>query len=315
LAVNRLLFYMKIMRKQPFFSIIIPTYNRQSQLTTCLQSITRLDYPRKCFEVIVVNDGGDKTLEAIVDQFHNQINLSLITQPHAGPAAARNIGATKAKGELLAFTDDDCIPAPDWLQVLASYFTERSDCIVGGRTINLLTNNIYSTMSQLILDVVYRHYNSNPNQSRFFATNNMALPSDLFFVMSGFDPHFTTSEDREFCDRYLYHGFQLIYASEAIVYHTHTLKFRTFCQQHFNYGRGAFRFHLTRIRRGSGSFLTDSKFHLNLRNWLLYPFSQVQGRQVILVAVLLIVWQVVNAAGFFWEAGNYGIKNLMRIQD
>ena len=298
------------MNKQPFFSIIIPTYNRQSQLTTCLQHITRLDYPRKCFEVIVVNDGGDKTLEAIVDQFSNQSNLKLVTQSHSGPAAARNTGATKAKGELLAFTDDDCMPAPDWLQVLASNFTRKPDCIIGGRTINLLTDNIYSTMSQLILDVVYRHYNSNPNQSRFFATNNMALPSDLFFAMSGFNPHFTTSEDREFCDRYLYHGFQLIYASEAIVYHAHSLKFRTFCQQHFNYGRGAFRFHLTRISRGSGSLLEDSKFHLNLRNWLLYPFSQVQGSKAISLALLLILWQVLNATGFLWEAGNHTLAYL-----
>ena len=298
---------------QPLFSIIIPTYDRPKQLSTCLKSLARLHYPRDCFEVIVVNDGGETKLEAIIDPFRNQINLSLITQPHAGPAAARNTGAAKAKGEFLAFTDDDCMPPSDWLQVLAFNFTQKPNCIVGGRTINLLTNNIYSTMSQLILDVVYRHYNVKPHESRFFATNNMALPTDHFFAIGGFNPNFTTSEDREFCSRYLYHGFQLIYASEAIVYHAHSLKFRTFCQQHFNYGRGAFKFHLTWIRRGSGSFLHGSKFHLNLRNWLLYPFSQVQGRQVISVAVLLIVWQVVNAAGFFWEAVNNIIGSLLRI--
>ena len=293
------------MRKQPFFSIIIPTYNRTAQLTNCLHSLTLLDYPCNCFEVIVVNDGGDKTLEAIVDQISNQINLKLVTQPHSGPAAARNSGAVKAKGEFLAFTDDDCMPAPDWLQVLAFNFTQKPNCIVGGRTINLLTNNIYSTMSQLIVDIVYRHYNAKPHKSRFFTSNNMALPTDHFFAIGGFNPNFTTSEDREFCGRYLYHGFQLIYASEAIVYHAHSLKFRTFCQQHFNYGRGAFRFHLTRISRGSGSLLKDSKFHLNLRNWLLYPFSQVQVSKVMSVVLLLIVWQVVNAAGFFWEAMNH----------
>jgi glycosyltransferase involved in cell wall biosynthesis len=146
------------MRKQPFFSIIIPTYNRTAQLTNCLHSLTLLDYPRNCFEVIVVNDGGETKLEAIADTFRNQINLNLITQPHSGPAAARNTGAAKAKGEFLAFTDDDCIPSPDWLQVLASHFAEMPDYIIGGRTINLLAKNVYSTMSQLIIDVVYRHY-------------------------------------------------------------------------------------------------------------------------------------------------------------
>ncbi|HZX13070.1 MAG TPA: glycosyltransferase family A protein [Thermodesulfobacteriota bacterium] len=64
------------MRKQPFFSIIIPTYNRTAQLTNCLYSMTLLDYPRNCFEVIVVNDGGETTVEAIVDQFRNQMKRS-----------------------------------------------------------------------------------------------------------------------------------------------------------------------------------------------------------------------------------------------
>ena len=301
--------------RQPYFSIIIPTYDRPGQLADCLHSLVGLNYPHNCFEVIVVNDGGETKFEAIVDPFRNQINLSLITQPNAGPAAARNSGAVKAKGEFLAFTDDDCIPSPDWLQVLASHFAEMPDYIIGGRTINLLAKNVYSTMSQLIIDVVYRHYNAKPNQSRFFTSNNLALPVDHFLSLGGFDQHFTTSEDREFCDRCTYNGYQMIYASDALVYHAHLLQFRTFCKQHFNYGRGAFQFHLVRTRRGSGNLLQDFSFHLNLRNWLLYPFSQVQGRQMISMAVLLIVWQVANAAGFFWEAGNYGIKNLMRIQD
>jgi len=240
------------MRKQPSFSIIIPTYNRTAQLTNCLYSLTLLDYPRNCFEVIVVNDGGETKLEAIVDPFRNQINLSLITQSQAGPAAARNSGAAKTNGEFLAFTDDDCMPAPDWLQVLAAHFTEKRDCIIGGRTINLLTDNIYSTMSQLILDVVYRHYNVKPHKSRFFATNNMAMPVNLFRVIGLFETTFTTSEDREFCDRSLYNGFQMIYAPEILVYHAHALTLGTFWRQHFNYGRGAFYFHRVRAQRGQG---------------------------------------------------------------
>jgi len=287
------------MHKQPSFSIIIPTYNRTAQLTNCLHSLTLLDYPRNCFEVTVVNDGGETKFEAIVDPFRNQINLSLITQPHAGPAAERNTGAAKAKGGFLAFTDDDCMPAPDWLQVLAANFTQKPDCIIGGRTINLLTDNIYSTMSQLILDVVYRHYNVKPHKSRFFATNNMAMPVNLFRVIGGFETTFTTSEDREFCDRSLYNGFQMIYARDALVYHAHLLKFRTFWRQHFNYGRGAFYFHRARARRGQERIKVEPlPFYLNL---LRYPFSQARGLQALLLAVLLGVSQMANAIGFLWE--------------
>src|SRR3990170_7160474 len=287
------------MRKQPFFSIIIPTYNRTAQLTNCLHSFTLLDYPRNCFEVIVVNDGGETKLEAIADTFRNQINLNPKTQPHSGPAAARNTGAAKAKGEFLAFTDDDCMPAPDWLQVLAANFTQKPDCIIGGRTINLLTNNIYSTMSQLILDIVYRHYNVKPHKSRFFTSNNMALPIDHFFAIGGFNPNFTTSEDREFCDRSIHDGFQMIYVSEALVYHAHLLTFPTFVKQHFNYGRGAFYFHRARAQRGQGRIRVEPlPFYLNL---LCYPFSQARGLQALLLAVLIGVSQMANAIGFLWE--------------
>ena len=285
--------------RQPYFSIIIPTYDRPGQLADCLHSLVGLNYPHNCFEVIVVNDGGDTTLEAIVDQFRNQINLSLITQPNAGPAAARNSGAVKAKGEFLAFTDDDCIPSPDWLQVLASHFAEMPDYIIGGRTINLLAKNIYSTMSQLIIDVVYRHYNAKPNQSRFFTSNNMALPIDHFFAIGGFNPNFTTSEDREFCDRSIHDGFQMIYVSEALVYHAHLLTFPTFVKQHFNYGRGAFYFHRARAQRGQERIKVEPlPFYLNL---LRYPFSQARGLQTLLLAVLLGVSPMANAIGFLWE--------------
>lgn len=102
------------------------------------------------------------------------------------------------------------------------------------------------------------------------------------------------------------------YVPEALVYHAHRLKFHTFCRQHFNYGRGAFRFHLMRARRGSGSYLQDFKFHLNLRNRLIHPFSKVKAGQKASLAALLAAWQVVNAAGFFWEAGSHNIKNLNR---
>lgn len=288
-------------QEKPFFSIIVPTYCRPSQLAACLQSLARLDYPRDCFEVIVVDDGSPVPPESVVATVRNQLDITLITQMNAGPAAARNSGAARAKGGFLAFTDDDCMPAPNWLRAFASRFEKTPDCVIGGRTVNLLTDNIYSTTSQLIIDVVYRHYNAEPNRSRFFATNNMALPADRFFRVGEFDPNFTTSEDREFCDRCLHRELRMTYAPEAVVYHAHPLKFYTFCRQHFNYGRGAFRFHHVRSRRGSGRLTQDLKFHLNLRNWLLYPFSQVRVRQMASLTVLLTAWQVVNAAGFLWE--------------
>lgn len=288
-------------REKPFFSIVIPTYSRPRQLADCLQSIARLDYPRDRFEVIVVDDGSPMPPEDVVDSFCDRLDVTLLTHLHAGPAAARNTGAAQAKGEFLVFTDDDCTPAPDWLQALAARFATAPDCAIGGQTLNTLTDNPYSTASQLLIAYLYIYYNADSQQARFFASNNLAVPAVRFRAIGSFETTYTraAAEDREFCDRWLYYGYRLIYAPEVLVYHAHALTFRTFFWQHFNYGRGAFGFRQARAQRDQGRIKVEPlSFYLNL---LQYPFSQAQGRWAMLLAALLVVSQVANAAGFVWK--------------
>ncbi|MGL5923098.1 glycosyltransferase family A protein, partial [Chroococcidiopsis sp.] len=108
--------------EQLFFSIIIPTYNRPERLLSCLKSIAQLNYPPDRFEVIVVDDGSEMPIEPVIASFRKQLNLTAIAQQNAGPANARNTGATRARGKFLVFTDDDCMPAPEWLKTLEVRF-------------------------------------------------------------------------------------------------------------------------------------------------------------------------------------------------
>lgn len=285
----------------PFFSIIVPTYVRPRQLATCLRSLSLLDYRRDRFQVIVVDDGGKIPLEVAVAPFNDRLDVTLLTQPQAGPATARNTGVTQAKGEFLVFTDDDCAPTPDWLQKLAARFGAAPDRGIVGRTLNTLPDNLYSTASQFLIDYLCAYYNADPNQAHFITSNNLAVPADSFHAIGGFDMTFPRAggEDREFCDRWLRHGYRMTYAKEVLVYHNHRLTFRAFWRQHFNYGRGAFRFHHLRAQRGSERIrLEPLSFYQNL---LRYPLSQAPGRRALLLAVLLVVSQAANAAGFFWE--------------
>jgi GT2 family glycosyltransferase len=284
--------------QQPFTSVIVPTYNRQAQLAACLESLARLDYPRDRFEVIVVDDGSVAPLEAVVAPFEDRFGLALVKQPHAGAAAARNTGAARAKGEFLAFTDDDCAPASDWLRALAARFAATPDHAIGGRTVNALSDNLYSTTSQSIIDVVYAYYNADAGRARFFASGNLAVPAKGFHAVGGFDPAFRTSEDRDLCDRWLQRGYRMTYAPEAVVYHAHALTLRTFWWQHFGYGRGAFRFHRVDVRRFLVRFRPDVRFYLAVFR---RPFSEPEIRRVLAMAGLLLVWQAANAAGFLWE--------------
>jgi GT2 family glycosyltransferase len=281
----------------PSFSIIIPTYARPSQLATCLESIARLDYPRECFEVIVVDDGSDAPPHDVVASFSSRIEVKLLTQRHAGPAAARNTGAAHACGDFLVFTDDDCLPERSWLRAFASRFQAEPDALVGGRTLNALPANLYSATSQAIIEVVYEHFNT-ANGALFFASNNFGVPASGFHETGGFDSGFITSEDREFCDRWAYHGKRLTYAPEVLIYHAHPLTLRTLWRQHFGYGRGAFRFHRTRRLRYGARIEPDRKFYFKL---LSRPALTEKGRRAVALTALVFWTQLASTAGFAWE--------------
>jgi GT2 family glycosyltransferase len=156
----------------------------------------------------------------------------------------------------------------------------------------------------MILDIVYRHHNADPERARFFATANLAMTASAFRSLGGFDTRFRSAaaEDREFCDRCRFQGYSMAYAPDAVVAHHHELSFLRFCRQQFNYGRGACDFQQIRAQRGSGTLLEDLKFHLNARHWLRDLFAQVSWRETIPLAANLAFWQLSYTAGFFGES-------------
>ena len=288
------------MTDRPFFSIIIPTYNRPDRLANCLKAIAELDYPRDCFEVIVVDDGSKTPLESVVTSFQNQIQIKLLRQENAGPAAARNRGAAEARGKYLAFTDDDCQPTTSWLTQFAASFANSPQAMLGGKTINALQSNPFSTASQKLIDYLYEYYNPAKGKSAFFASNNIAMPAENFKALNGFDVSFplAAAEDRDFCDRWD-RAYPMVYVPEAQIEHYHKLSLKSFWRQHFGYGRGAFCFHQIRSQRAAKEIEVEPlSFYFNL---LAYPFSQTDKQPKILISSLFLVSQIANVAGFFWE--------------
>lgn len=286
----------------PFFSVVIPTYERPAQLSSCLRAIASADYPPERFEVIVVDDGGARSLGGVLEQFRGALDVRLLEQRNTGPAGARNFGAAEARGEFLAFTDDDCAPDAGWLRALAAQFAQTPQRVVGGRTLNALPRNLCAETSQRIIEVVYAHFNADPDDARFFASNNFAVPARGFRESGGFDESFRTSEDREFCARWLSRGGKLAYAPEAVVRHAHPLTPRTLWRQHFGYGRGALKFHRATNADGGARFKPDLTFYAKLfgagATHARSPSEWPRAAQL----TLLLVWsQLANAAGFFYE--------------
>jgi GT2 family glycosyltransferase len=154
----------------------------------------------------------------------------------------------------------------------------------------------------MLIDYLYSYYNPTSNRPSFFASNNFALPTERFHQLGGFDTTFplAAGEDREFCYRWQHHGYPMVYSPEVQIHHVHSLKLRTFWQQHFNYGRGAYYFRRACTLRNQGRIRVEPlSFYCKL---LAYPLlHSVPQLAAILLATLLFVSQVANAAGFFWE--------------
>lgn len=283
----------------PSFSVVVPTYERPVQLAACLHSLAQLDYPRERFEVLIVDDASERPPLELIERFRDALDVKLVEQTkNAGPAAARNLGARSACGEFLAFTDDDCEPELEWLRAFASRFRESPARIVGGCTINALASNPYSETSQLIIDVVYAHFNRDSEDARFFASNNFAVHAESFRDAGGFDETFRTSEDREICARWRSRGLLMTYEPRAVVRHSHRLTLGSLWRQHFGYGRGALRFHRARETQGDGPFKPDADFYTKL---LRTALSQTPRAKAAQLTALLLWSQMANAAGFFYE--------------
>jgi GT2 family glycosyltransferase len=291
-------------RELPFISVVVPTYQRSRQFRECLESLSKARYPRESFEVIVVDDGGTEALDPVLHPFRDRMQMLLVRQRNAGPATARNSGAAKARGDLVAFVDDDCRPSSGWIPALADCCLEAPGAMIGGRTVNALADNPYATASSELLDYLHHYYNRGSDGASFFTANNMAVPADRFREIGGFDPNFplAAGEDRELCDRWRQSGFGLAHAPNAVVHHAHEMDFRGFVRQHFNYGRGAHFFHRSRARRGSGRIRVEPpSFYGNLIRW---AASRGRGGRRLLNVSLILLSQVANALGFFYQSAS-----------
>jgi GT2 family glycosyltransferase len=282
-------------------SVIIPTYNRPDRLARCLAGLCGVTVDRSDYEIIVVDDGGTSELDAVLRPYADRLDVHLVRQPNAGPAAARNRGAQHAAGHILAFTDDDCVPEPDWLTELLLCHDRHPDSLVGGRTVNALGSNLFAAASQDLVSYLYEYYEAKTGAPAFFTSNNMAVRRDMFLELGGFNTEFrlAAGEDRELSDRWLSTYGALRYTDRAIIRHYHHLNLRRFWRQHSNYGRGAYRFHELRAQRDERHGIEPLSFYLDL---MLFPLRQrCSIPRALAGAALMAISQAANAAGYYQE--------------
>lgn len=292
--------------KPPFISIIIPTCERPTRrLSACLRSFQGVNYPKNRFEVILVDNGSPVPPHDIVNQYRNAVPVSLVVEQQPGTANARNVGAGEARGEYVAFTDDDCEVDPMWLQVAAEAIVSNPNQAVCGRSVNAIKDNIFSSASHYLVDYLNSFYNQDPDHPRFFDSNNVIVKKSLFHDIGGFTTAFSlggAGADREFSDRWLRAGYKALYIPELKIYHWHRLNLRSFWKQHFNYGKAAFCYRRTqRNVSGGGLKLEKMSFYVQL---LVYPFKKEKLIRAMRLHLLIVLSQFAIFSGFMFEKKN-----------
>ncbi len=277
--------------KTPVFSIVVPTFRRPGALATLLKGIAAINFPKNQLEVIVVDDSGCGDPEPVLAPFRDCFALIALHTPHLGPGPARQAGIDLAQGEYLAFTDDDCIPDPDWLRELQFALEANPECAVAGALLNGLPENLFSSVSQRMFD--YLVHNTGGHEVEFVGTGNVAYPAAAFHAIGGMDRDWPIwgGEDRDLCCRWRGSGRRFIVHPPAVIRHYHPLTLRRFWNQHFRYGRGACRFHRTHRLQSAGFY------------WrLLAAGFCADGRHSgLLTGMLTLVSQVATGCGFLVE--------------
>jgi glycosyltransferase involved in cell wall biosynthesis len=220
--------------RQNKISVVIPSYNSEKTIVPCLESIVNQDF-RIPFEIIVVDSSVDSTPHIIRKEFP-QVTLIHLDQK-TDPGTARNIGVKKAKGDIIAFIDSDCVASPEWLSGVSS--AHRSEyAAVGGPVINGNPQSIISWAGYLI------EFNEwlpgNPKGFvKHIPTCNISYKRRVFELFGGFLTLYP-QEDFLYNLKLTEAGERILLEPKIEVTHNHRVRLRHFLNHQIRRGKSGF---------------------------------------------------------------------------
>ena len=196
-------------------SVIIPAYNAEKTIGKCLNALKEQSYPADSYEVIVVDDGSTDKTGSIAQGYA----VRYIRQENNGPASARNKGAHEAKGEIILFTDSDCVPDKNWIGEMVRPFDDPEVAAVKG-AYRTLQRGIVARFAQIEFEERYEMLKK-VNSIDMIDTYSAGFRREIFLKVGGFDASFPSAnnEDTELSYRMSKLGFKMVFNPEAKVYH------------------------------------------------------------------------------------------------
>jgi len=216
----------------PRVSVVVCAYNAERTMDRCLASLAVLNYPD--YEVIVVNDGSQDRTGELTESYDF---CRLINQPNKGLSAARNAGAEASTGDIVAYTDSDCVADPDWLTYLVAKMEMSDLAACGGPNFPPPEDDLVPAAVAvapggpthvLISDEIAEH----------IAGCNMAFRRDVLLQLGGFDPIYRAAgDDVDICWRLQDAGYTIGFSPAAVVWHFRRNTVAAYCAQQRGYGK------------------------------------------------------------------------------
>jgi GT2 family glycosyltransferase len=215
----------------PFVSVVVPVYNDARRIVGCVQALLSQTYPRERYEVIVVDNGSTDGSYEAVRPFPVTLLRETGTQ---GSFAARNTGLRQARGEIYAFTDSDCTPAPQWLAEGVHAIQAGADLVGGNVRFVFSTRPSGAEVQDAIANLRVERYIREEGAA---VTANLFVRAPVFAAVGPFANNFTSGGDKLFTQSATRAGYSLVYSARAEVAHP-TRRLTALLKKQYRVGRG-----------------------------------------------------------------------------
>jgi glycosyltransferase involved in cell wall biosynthesis len=278
-------------------SVIIPTFNRKESLKKTLESLFNQTYPKDNYEILVCDDkstdGTENMVKELMKEAPCEFRYFKSKSMYKGPGAARNVGVENARGEIIGFTDDDCVASPTWIEQAVPYFETGGIVAIQG----CVPAQVYKANKLEKIFKIKTGLTHTMDTGRYI-TANMFYRRKAIIEAGCFDPELMRGQDTDLAYRVKRKGYEIPFCENVIVYHA--VKYTGYLE-YFKRLKYYHEYHALFIRKNP-----ESREKLILRcitsKKKLYPlfillaiFSYVIGSSMffnifIVVAILLYLW-------------------------
>lgn len=232
-------------------TIIVPAFHDWARLNKCLEALDNQSYEKKDFEIIVVNNDPD---DLVPSEYKLPENCIIINEFKKGSYAARNAALRKCRGELIGFTDSDCIPERDWVKKAVNFFIQNNELSRLGGEIKIFFKDKKPTWVELY-DKVFAFPQKDYVNSGNAATANMFSYYYIFEKIGFFDENLLSGGDYVWGKKAQENNYLIGYAQEVIVYHPARASLKELRKKALRVGKGQAKFKNFKEENSNGKIL------------------------------------------------------------